>query len=135
MKTKTPSDIDEYISTFPEDIQEILQKIRKTVRNAAPDATETISYQIPTFKQSENIVHFAAFSKHISFFPTSSGVRKFRKELAGYETSKGTIKFTLGKPIPYVLISKITKFRVAESMGKEKRKRVEKKKRKDQAIK
>ncbi len=104
-------------------MQVILQKIRLTVKRAAPEATEAISYQIPTFKLSGNLVHFAAFAKHISFFPTSSGIAKFKKELKAYETSKGTVRFPIGKPIPYELISKITKFRVKEVIEKAKKRK------------
>lgn len=121
MKISTPKNIDEYIAAFPNKIQAILKKIRVTIKKAAPGATEAIRYQIPTFKLGGNLVHFAAFAKHISFFPTSSGVAKFQKELARYETSKGTIKFPLGKPIPYGLISRITKFRVKEVLDRKKK--------------
>lgn len=122
MKNTPPKDIDEYIQRNPKDIQIILKKIRAAVRKAAPNAGEGISYQIPAFKLEGNLVYFAAFSEHISFFPTSSGVAKFKKELAKYETSKGTIKFPLDQPIPYGLIMKITKFRVKEIMEKAKKK-------------
>jgi uncharacterized protein YdhG (YjbR/CyaY superfamily) len=110
--------IDEYISRFPKNIQDILQKLRETIHKSAPDAEEAISYQIPTFKLNGNLVHFAAFKDHIGFFPTSSGVAAFKKELLSYETSKGTIRFKLDKPIPYDLISKIVKYRVKENLGK-----------------
>ncbi len=123
MEKSSPNNIDEYIDRYPKDIQVILQKIRMTIKEAAPDAKEAISYQIPTFKLGGNLVHFAAFTEHISFFPTSSGVAKFRKELKEYQTSKGTIKFPLEKPIPYDLISKITKFRVEEVLGKGKKRK------------
>lgn len=116
MKDSSPKNIDEYIERYPKDIQSILQRIRATIKRAAPDAKEAISYQIPTFKLGGNLVHFAAFAKHISFFPTSSGVEKFEKDLGTYETSKGTIRFSLAKPIPYELIAKITKFRVEENI-------------------
>jgi uncharacterized protein YdhG (YjbR/CyaY superfamily) len=118
MEKTPPKNIDEYIGRFPENIQEKLQKIRITIRTAAPDAIESISYQMPAFKLGGILVYFAAFSNHISFFPTSSGVRKFQKELKDFETSKGTIKFPLDKPIPYELISKITIFRVKENTEK-----------------
>ena len=114
----SPKSIDEYIGRYPKNIQVILQKIRLTIKRAAPDAKEAISYEIPTFKLGGNLVHFAAFAKHISFFPTSSGIAKFKKELEPYETSKRTVRFPLGKPIPYELISKITKFRVKEATQK-----------------
>jgi uncharacterized protein YdhG (YjbR/CyaY superfamily) len=118
MKNTPPKNIDEYIGRFSENIQEKLQKIRITIRTAAPSAIETISYQMPAFKLGGILVYFAAFSNHISFFPTSSGVKKFQKELKEFETSKGTIKFPLDKPIPYELISKITIFRVKENTEK-----------------
>lgn len=118
MKNTPPKNIDEYIGRFPENIQEKLQKIRITIRKAAPTAIETISYQMPAFKLGGILVYFAAFTDHISFFPTSSGVKKFQKELKEFETSKGTIKFPFDKPIPYELISNITIFRVQENMGK-----------------
>jgi len=108
--------IDEYIATFPESIQDILQQIRQTIKESAPQAREAISYRIPTFKLHGNLVHFAAFKNHIGFFPTSSGVDAFQKELSGYETSKGTIRFPLDKPIPFDLIRKIVKFRVKENL-------------------
>jgi uncharacterized protein YdhG (YjbR/CyaY superfamily) len=120
MDNSSPKNIDEYIERYPKDIQVILRKIRVTIKKAAPNAKEVISYQIPTFKLGGNLVHFAAFSKHISFFPTSSGIAKFKKELRAFETSKGTVRFPIEKPIPYGLISKITKFRVKEDIEKSK---------------
>ena len=113
--------IDEYIATFPEYIQEILQKIRQAIKESAPQAQEAISYRIPTFKLNGNLVHFAAFKDHIGFFPTSSGVDAFQKELSGYETSKGTIRFPLDKPIPFDLIRKIVKFRVKENLERKRK--------------
>jgi uncharacterized protein YdhG (YjbR/CyaY superfamily) len=110
--------IDEYIAKFPEKIQEILQMMRQAISESAPDAVEAISYQIPTFKLNGNLVHFAAFKDHISFFPTSSGVAAFKKELSKYRTSKGTIQFSLDKPIPFDLIRKIVMFRVNENLKK-----------------
>ena len=110
--------IDEYISTFPENIQTILQELKRVIEEAAPKAEEVISYQIPAFKQKGNLVYFAAFKNHIGFFPTSSGVESFKKELADYETSKGTIRFPLDKTIPYDLVRKIVKFRVKENLEK-----------------
>jgi uncharacterized protein YdhG (YjbR/CyaY superfamily) len=122
-KHTPPKDIDAYIAGFPPDIQEILQKIRLTIKEAAPEATEKISYQIPTFYLKGNLVHFAAFKNHIGFFPTSSGIEKFKDELSSYVVSKGTARFPLGKPIPYDLISRITKFRVAENLERAKNKK------------
>jgi uncharacterized protein YdhG (YjbR/CyaY superfamily) len=110
--------IDEYIATCPEDIQKILKKIRATIKAAAPDAEEKISYQMPTFALKGNLVHFAAFKNHIGFYPVPTGIEKFKKELSVYEGAKGSVKFPLDKPIPYTLISKIVKFRVKENLAK-----------------
>ena len=107
--------IDDYIAGFPEDVQKILQKVRTTIRKAAPGAEEAIKYQIPTFVLNGNLVHFAAFKNHIGFYPSPSALKKFAKELSGYEGSKGTVRFPLDQPIPYALIRDIVKFRVQES--------------------
>jgi len=117
---RSPEDIDEYISSFPKEVQEILEEIRTVIRNAAPDAEETISYQIPTFTLNGNLVHFAAYKKHIGFYPAPSGIEKFKKELSIYEGAKGSIKFPLEKPIPYELIRKIVAFRVGENLERAK---------------
>jgi uncharacterized protein YdhG (YjbR/CyaY superfamily) len=121
-KRKAPRDIDEYIAGFPQDVQVLLQKMRTTIRKAAPEAQETISYQIPTFRLKGNLVHFAAYKRHIGFYPTSSGVEKFKKEISGYKWARGTIQFPLDKPIPFDLISKIVSFRVAENRKKAEKK-------------
>ena len=113
-----PKTIDEYIAGFPDEVQEILQKIRKTIRTAAPDAEETISYQMPTFTLKGNLVHFAAFKKHIGFYPTPTGIVEFKKELSAYEGAKGSVRFPLDKPIPFALISRIVKFRVKENLAR-----------------
>ena len=124
MKTDqpTPQTIDEYIAGFPPEVQEILQKIRQTIHEAAPDAQETISYQLATFTLKGNLVHFGAFKKHIGFYPTPSGTEQFRDELAGYQSAKGSIRFPLDQPIPYDLISRMTKFRAAENLVKAQKK-------------
>jgi len=109
-------DINEFIAGYPEDVQKILKKIRATIRKAAPQAEETINYGIPTFTLNGNLVHFSAFKKHIGFYPTPSGIEKFKKELSVYEGAKGSVKFPLDKPIPYDLITKIVKFRVKENL-------------------
>lgn len=116
MKTKqaTPKNIDEYIAGFPADVQKILQKIRMTIQKAAPDAEEAIKYQIPTFTLKGNLVHFAAYQTHIGFYPSPTGIEKFKNEVAVYGSGKGTLKFPLDKPIPFELISKIVKFKVKE---------------------
>jgi len=112
--------VDEYISRYPENIQKILKKIRRVIREVAPEAIEKISYGMPTFYQKENLVHFAANKKHLGFYPTSSGVKNFKEELIDYKTSKGAIQFPYDKPIPYELIKKIVKFRLNESLLKNK---------------
>ena len=112
--------IDEYIKTSPADVQAVLEKIREIIRKAAPDAVEAISYQIPTFKLNGNLVHFAAFKKHIGFYPTSSGIEAFKKELAPYKWAKGSVQFPLDRPIPYELVARIVAFRVKENLKKEK---------------
>lgn len=109
--------IDEYIALFPEDMREILQRVRQTIRQAAPDAKEKISWQMPTFWQNENLVHFAAAKHHIGLYPGESGVRVFADKLKAYKTSKGAIQFPLSEPIPYDLIAEITRFRAMEAAG------------------
>lgn len=114
----TPVSIDEYISRFPPEIQKRLEKLRQVIKESAPDAEEKISYQMPAFAQHGILVYFAAFKNHISFFPTGSGVEAFKDELTDYKTSKGTVQFPLDKPIPYELVGRIVKFRVAENNKK-----------------
>jgi uncharacterized protein YdhG (YjbR/CyaY superfamily) len=113
-----PQTIDEYIAGFPPEVQEILQKIRMIVREAAPDAEEKISYQMPTFYLHGNLVHFAAFKNHIGFYPVPSGIEAFKEELSKYEGGKGSVQFPLSQPIPYDLVSRIVKFRVKENLEK-----------------
>lgn len=110
--------IDEYIVQFPVDVQQKLQLMREMIQAAAPDATEKMSYGIPTFFYLKNLVHFAAFAKHIGFYPTSSGIEHFREALTGYRTSKGTVKFPLNEPLPLELIEKIVAWRVQENIEK-----------------
>jgi uncharacterized protein YdhG (YjbR/CyaY superfamily) len=118
-----PRDIDEYIAGFPSDVQEMLEKIRMTIRKAAPDAEETISYQIPTFTlKGKYLIYFAAFKKHIGLYPAPRGVEKFKKQLSVYEGGKGTVRFPLDKPIPFGLIERIVKFRVKENQERAKAK-------------
>ena len=96
--------MDEYIKTFPEDVQTILEKMRQTIGEAAPEAVEAISYQMPTFKLNGNLVHFAAFKHHIGFYPTPSGIEAFKKELSPYKGAKGSVQFPIDKPIPLDLV-------------------------------
>ena len=107
--------IDEYIATFPADIQQILQEIRATIHAAAPEATEKISYQMPTFYLNGNLVHFAAFKNHIGFYPTPTGVDAFAQDLAKFKGAKGSVQFPLDQPMPLDLITRIVEYRVAES--------------------
>ncbi len=121
MKSSTTKfqNIDEYISTFPKDIQKILQQIRETIHKAAPKAEEVISYQMPAFKQNRVLVYFAAFNNHIGFFPTAKPIVVFKDELANYKTSKGSIQLPLDKPMPLSLIRKIVKYKVKEDLEKQ----------------
>ena len=119
--------IDEYIATFPKDIQNILQELRAAIKAAAPNAEEKISYQMPTFFLNGNLVHFAAFKKHIGFYPTPSGIEAFQKELSVYDGAKGSVQFPIDEPMPLKLISRIVKFRAAENKKKAKIKSVTKK--------
>lgn len=115
---KSYSSISEYISLQPKSIQPLLKLLRATIKKCAPEADETISYGIPTFKLNGPLVHFGGFMKHISFFPGSSGISNFKKELTGYKTSKGTIQLPIDKPLPLQLITKIVKFRIKENLAK-----------------
>ena len=108
--------IDEYIATFSEDVQAILQDLRATIRAAAPDAEERISYQMPAFALNGVLVYFAALKNHIGFYPTSSGIEAFRQELSAYEGSKGAVRFPIGEPLPKDLITRIVRYRVAENL-------------------
>jgi uncharacterized protein YdhG (YjbR/CyaY superfamily) len=112
------STIDEYIASFPKEIQEILASIRKTIKSSAPNAIETISYQMPAFRLNGILVYFAVYKNHIGFYPTPSAITEFSKELSNYEFSKGAIKFPLNEPIPLELIKKIVEFRVKENTDK-----------------
>ncbi|MBE7434302.1 MAG: DUF1801 domain-containing protein [Anaerolineales bacterium] len=113
--------MDEFISNYPPEVQTILQRIRSVIHKSAPGAEEAMSYGIPSFKlNGKNLVHFSAFKEHIGFYPTPSGIAKFKKELSAYEGAKGSVKFPLNKPIPYALIGKITQYRVKEVMGEKK---------------
>ena len=118
MSNTTPKTIDEYIANFPKDVQVILGELRATIRAAAPDADETISYRMPTFRLAGNLVHFAAYQNHIGFYPTPSGIENFKSELSIYESAKGSVKFPIDQPLPLDLISKIVSFRVIENLEK-----------------
>ena len=111
-----PGTIDDYIAGFPPDVRRRLQDIRSTIRKAAPAAEEAISYQMPTFRLHGNLVHFAAFKNHIGFYPAPRAIEEFKKELAVYEGSKGTVRFPLDKPLPLGLIGRMVKFRVKKNL-------------------
>ena len=113
-----PVTIDEYIRQFPPDVQEKLSGLRATIHRAAPDATEKISYGMPTFFQKKNLVHFAAYEHHIGFYPTPSGIAAFKDEMSRYVTSKGAVQFPIDEPIPLALVTRIVKLRVAENEAK-----------------
>lgn len=108
--------IDEYVQSFPKNVQEILATLRKTIEQAAPTAKEKISYQMPTYDLYGNLVHFAAYEKHIGFYPTPSGIEKFKVEISKYKHAIGSVQFPIDKPLPYDLIERIVKFRVAENI-------------------
>ena len=115
----TPKTVDEYIARFPKEVREILEKIRKTIRKAAPAAQETIKYEMPTLTLNGNLIYFAAFKKHIGLYSAPrTGTEKFKKELSVYQGAKGSVKFSLDKPIPFALIGQIVKFRVNENLKK-----------------
>ncbi len=118
-KQAAPKTIDEYIARYSPEVQEILQKVRQTIREAAPEAEETISYQMPAFTlKGRSLVYFAAHKKHIGFYPTPTGIAEFKEELAIYGAGKGTAQFPFDKPIPYDLITRIVQFRAKENLAK-----------------
>ena len=115
-----PQTIDEYIAHFPPEVQALLQRIRAAIHETAPQATEKISYQMPTFYLNGNLVHFAAFTHHIGFYPAPTGLEAFKEEISQYKHSKGAVQFPLDQPIPYELICRITEYRVGENTKKKK---------------
>ena len=117
-KSEKPTTVDEYIAQCPEEVQPILTKLRKVIRESAPGAVEKISYQMPTFYLKGNLVWFGVHQHHIGFYPTGSGIEAFKEELSPYKTSKGAVQFPFDRPLPYDLISRIVKFRVAQNLKK-----------------
>jgi len=115
---KQSKTIDGYISSFPKNVRDTLEELRRVIRELAPEAEETIDYGIPTFKLNGNLVHFAAFKNHIGFYPTPSAIEAFKKELAPYNQAKGSVQFPLDKPIPFDVVKEIVKFRVKENQAK-----------------
>ncbi len=120
MKTSrgVPTDIDQYIATFPKDVRKRLTEIRKVIRKAAPEAEEAIKYQMPTFVLNGNLVHFAAYAHHIGFYPAPMGIEKFRKELSQFKGAKGSVQFPLDRPVPLDLIARIVAYRVQQNLAK-----------------
>ncbi|NVO12040.1 MAG: DUF1801 domain-containing protein [Bacteroidales bacterium] len=112
------NEIDIYICGFPNEVQILLEQVRSTIRQVAPEAEETIKYAIPTFVLNGNLVHFAAFKNHIGFYPIPSGIEAFKKELSVYKQGKGSVQFPLDQPMPLELIAKIVKFRLEENQRK-----------------
>lgn len=110
-----PDNIDDYIARFPKETQELLELLRSTIKKAAPEASETISYQMPAFKLHGNLVYFAAYNNHIGFYPGAACIDLFKDEFKGFKTSKGTIQFPMNKPIPLDIITKIVKYRIFEN--------------------
>ena len=120
MDTKI-NNIDDYIATFPEEVQVHLQQIRETIQKAAPLAKEKISYGMPTFALNGNLIHFAGYKNHVGLYPAPQGIEAFKEELSAYKGAKGSVQFPLDKPMPLALISRITKFRVEKNLEKKKK--------------
>ncbi len=116
--SSAPTSVAEYIAGFPRNVQEILEQIRSTIKQAAPEAEERISYRMPTFTLKGNLVHFAAFKKHIGFYPMPAGIEQFQEELSVYQSAKGSVQFPLDRPIPFDLIGRIVQFRVRQNLEK-----------------
>ena len=112
------NDIDQYISGFPQNTQDVLNLIRKTIRDAAPESEEVISYGMPAFKQQGMLVYFAGYKNHVGFYPTASGIRYFKDRLTGYKWSKGAIQFPINLDLPIGLLTEIVHFRLLENLGK-----------------
>ncbi|MBK7476466.1 MAG: DUF1801 domain-containing protein [Haliscomenobacter sp.] len=110
--------IAQYIDGFPQEIQSLLEELRSVIKEEAPEAEETISYQLPTFKLHGNLIHFGAFKNHIGLYPTPSGMEQFKDALSAYETAKGSVKFPLNQPLPWNLIREIVRFRLKENREK-----------------
>jgi uncharacterized protein YdhG (YjbR/CyaY superfamily) len=122
LNRKIPKDIDDYIDRFPQKVQQLLTSMRRTIQQAAPEARETISYRMPAFTLNGILVWFAAHTSHIGFYPHSSGIAAFKKELSAYKQAKGSVQFPFEKPLPLALVGRIVKFRVKENLRKSERK-------------
>ena len=122
MTKKTPKNMDDYVGRFPKEVQPLLRKMRLTIRKAAPQAKETISYGIPAFTLNGLLVWFAAHKTHIGFYPRASAIAAFKKDLSAYKGAKGSVQFPFDEPLPLALVSRIVKFRVKQNLGKSKKK-------------
>lgn len=118
MKASQVIDSDQYIIGFPESTQKLLQQLRTTIRRAAPDAEEVISYSMPAYKYHGILVYFAGYQHHIGLYPMASAIAKFKKELSVYKSAKGSVQFPLNEPLPVDLITKIVEFRIQENLEK-----------------
>jgi len=123
MPINKPDNIDDYIAGFPAEVQELLEQVRLTIKNEAPQAEEVISYGMPAFKLNGILVWFAAYKNHIGFYPHSTGIVAFKKELSGYKGAKGSVQFPLNRPLPLNLIAEIVKYRIEENLHKVKMKK------------
>ena len=123
-KSVAPQNVDEYIQQFPAEVQLILQKLRSTIKTAAPKAEELISYKMPAYKSHSMLVYFAGYKNHIGFYAAPTGHEAFKKELSVYKSGKGSVQFPLGKPLPFQLVKRIVKFRVAQNQEKAAAKKV-----------
>jgi len=123
MIAEKPKNVDDYVASFPESTQVILEQCRQAIKNNAPEAMEVISYGMPAFKLNGILVWFAAYSKHIGFYPKASAIEVFKEKLSIYKSAKGSVQFPLDKPLPIELITEIVKYRVAENMQLEKSKK------------
>ncbi len=121
MNKQAPRNFDEYMERFPAEVQRLLSQMRRTIRKAAPQATEKISYGIPAFTLNGMLVWFAAFKKHIGFYPGAGAIATFKKELSGYKSAKGSVQFPLDRPLPLALVSRIVKFRVKQNLSRKKK--------------
>jgi len=122
MNRKMAKNVDEYVDRCPGEVQRLLTRMRLTIRKAAPEAKEKISYGIPTLALNGNLVHFAVFKNHIGFYPTPSAIAAFSKQLSSYQHSKGAVQFPLDEPLPLALVSRMVRFRVKEQLSKRKKK-------------
>jgi uncharacterized protein YdhG (YjbR/CyaY superfamily) len=121
MTRRTPKNFDDYVDRFPKQVQQLLKKMRLTIKRAAPQAKETISYGIPAFTLNGMLVWFAGFKNHIGFYPRASAITAFKKELSAYKRAKGSVQFPVDKPLPLALVSRIVKFRVKQNVSKNKK--------------